>query len=61
MIKSHIIAANIHAHLEILDVQSTLMKKDRGKVLQPYKQCTHAKVCVACEGVLPSIGHYDFW
>lgn len=58
--KADILATDVDAHLERHVVQTTSMKRGHGKVLQPYKQRTHVKVCATCEGVLPNIEHDHF-
>ena len=53
--KSHIHAAGASPHLERLTVQTTPMKRGRGKYLQTRKQRTWKKVYAARECGLPSI------
>ena len=60
MTKSDIHVANVPAFLERSVVQTTPIKKDRDKDLQPHKRCTQGEVRAACGGVPPNIELDDF-
>ena len=53
--KSHIHVANASICLERHVVQTTPMKRGRGKDLQPRKRRTQGEVRAACGGVLPNV------
>jgi hypothetical protein len=53
--KSHIHVVSVFARLERPVIQTTPMKKGRGRDLQPCKRRTQGEVRTTCRGVLPYI------